>query len=559
MKKLAGIIIFYLIANTINAQNPGEWYKSNIENGLYGIELPKAQEFLKSKRVKKAPIIAIIGGGADIEHEVLKNSIWNNPKEIADGVDNDGNGYVDDINGWNFIGGKDGSIMEFTMNEGDREWLRLKDKYADIVFDGKQYFKYVDGVKTIISKVDNIEEYKYFFNLLLRRKTVMGPSYSGHVFSYVMKDYVNKWDEELKQMFPGKERNEISIEDFTTQIVKKKYPQKDSLRDVSLTFVNMYASMVSRMNNDSPNAKPFTWENVYNQYTNRQIDFSYKNYMDLYKMYGRDTRKQIVGDNHMDITDKKYGNNILLTPGLLGGTMVSGMINAIAPDSKLMHLVVLGQQGEPYLKDIALSITYAVDNGADIIMLPQQNNLYPPDQKKWVSDAINYAQNKGILVVVPVWEKSENLSINEYFPNPAMDKSRHLKNLMTVANSDENGNPSKISNYGAKELDTYAPGINIYSTSPGDLYKTGTSSIFGAAVTVGIAGLIKSYFPKLSGEVIKELIVANPTIRDDVEIEKSIVVNGENTATDLFLFEQLCRSKGIVNANNAVRAAALIK
>lgn len=215
MKKLAGIILFYLIANTINAQNPGEWYKSNIENGLYGIELPKAQEFLKSKRVKKAPIIAIIGGGADIEHEVLKNSIWNNPKEIADGVDNDGNGYVDDINGWNFIGGKDGSIMEFTMNEGDREWLRLKDKYADIVFDGKQYFKYVDGVKTIISKMDNIDEYKYFINLLLRRKTAMGPSYYGHVFSYVMKDYVNIWDEELRQMFPGKERNEISIEDFT--------------------------------------------------------------------------------------------------------------------------------------------------------------------------------------------------------------------------------------------------------------------------------------------------------------------------------------------------------
>lgn len=115
-------------------QSDLDWYNcSSGEDGVYGAEVNKAYEFLKGKKVKKRPVVALIGTGLDVEHEDLKQAIWVNPKEKADGKDNDKNGFVDDINGWNFLGGKNGQVMEALMQEGDREFLRLKDKYADYI------------------------------------------------------------------------------------------------------------------------------------------------------------------------------------------------------------------------------------------------------------------------------------------------------------------------------------------------------------------------------------------------------------------------------------------
>jgi thermitase len=537
MRKSSIIVILMILGNILNAQNSGEWYKNNLESGTFGIELQKAMEFLKSKPVKRSPIVALIGTGADIEHEALKNSIWTNPKERADGIDNDNNGYVDDINGWNFIGSKDGNVMEFTMQEGDREWFRLKDKYADLIFDGKNYLKFVNGEKSVVPDISDRKEYEYFKNLMSSRESLLAGKYAGYIVTFLTKEYVERWDAELKIKFPDKARNEITSEEFIKAVYNKQTSPKDSLRDLCLSFVVLYSGVIKSYSKDR--TAPVTWETIYDNYVNKQIEFSRKSFEQDMKKWGRDTRKQIVGDNYLDINDKNYGNNI-------------------APDSKLMNLVVSAQAGEPYLKDIALSIRYAVENGADIIILPQQNSLYPPDQKRWVAEAINYAQTKGALVIVSVWEKSEDLAIKEYYPSAKMDPSFILNNLITVANSDAKGLPAHSSNYGANKLDIYAPGINIYSTSPGDLYKSGTSSVFGAAVTAGVAALIKSYYPNMTGVELRRVIVENPTSRKGVEIEKGMLAAGK-PSQDLFLFEQLCRSAGIINVNNAVRAADIAK
>ncbi len=555
MKKKSIIVFLLFLGSVINAQNPGEWYKNNLESGSFGIELQKANEFLKSKAVKRSPIVALIGTGADIEHEALKNSIWSNPKESADGIDNDKNGYIDDLNGWNFIGSKDGNIMDFTMQEGDREWFRLKDKYADLIFDGTTYFKYIDGVKTDVPPPSDMEEYGYFKSLMSSKESQLAGKYAGYAITFLIKDYIQKWDAELKARFPGKNRDEITVEEFVKTVYNKNSP-KDSLRDVALSFVGLYAGVTKAYAQDKTLA--VTWENIYDNYTNKQIEFSRKSFEQDLNKWGRDTRKAIVGDDCLNINDKSYGNNILLTSNSLSGTMLSGIINSIAPEAKMMNLVVSAQSGEPYLKDIALSIRYASDNGADIILLPQQNSLYPQDQKKWISEAINYAQSKGALVIVPVWENSEDLSKKDYYPSKEMDPALPLNNLITVANSDVKGLPSMLSNYGADKLDIYAPGIDIYSTTPGDLYKTGTSSAFGAGMTAGVAALIKTYYPNLTGVQIRKLIIENPTSRRGVEVEKGIIVGGKR-AQDLFLFEQLCKSTGIINANNAIRAAASVK
>ena len=144
-------------------QSALDWYNCSFEqDSVYGAEVNKAYEFLKGKKAKKKPIVAVIGCGMDVEHEDLRENIWTNPREKDNGKDGDGDGLVGDINGWNFLGGKDGTVLEKTMNEGDREYLRIGEKYRDYITDGENYYKVVDGKKTKVEAPADMDEYRYY-------------------------------------------------------------------------------------------------------------------------------------------------------------------------------------------------------------------------------------------------------------------------------------------------------------------------------------------------------------------------------------------------------------
>ena len=522
-----------------------DWYNCSFDkDGVYGAEVNKAYDFLKGKKIKKRPVVALIGSGMDIEHEDLKQAIWVNPKEKADGKDNDKNGLVDDINGWNFLGGKDGQVMEATMREGDREFLRLKDKY----FDGKNYNKVIDGKLTKVADPENIEEYNYYRNQVLPESPMAG-TYSGWQLTYVLKAYADKFDQMMKERFPGKELTEA---DFSICYDPK--APRDSLSEVSFMMCAMGFGVY----------KTDKWETVYAGIkSGAQIEQAKAEYERKVGQFGADGRKDIIGDNYLDINDNKYGNNVLLTADAAIGTMEAGIIvakrenglggNGIMDQAEIMTLRVAAN-GEPYLKDIALAIRYAVDHQADIIMLPVQNTLYPEDQKKWISEALEYAESKGVFCVTPAWEGAQDLAVETYYPNRWMTGKKELTNLMVVCSSDKNGNPSMNSNYGAKEVDLYAPGMEIYSTYTGDTYQSGTGLGLAAATTVGVAALIKAYYPHLTGTQIRNILLETVTSRKDAEVEKGIIVDGKPTQ-DLFLFGDLCLSGGIINAYQAVVAA----
>lgn len=526
-----------------------DWYNCSFDkDGVYGAEVNKAYDFLKGKKIKKRPVVALIGSGMDIEHEDLKQAIWVNPKEKADGKDNDKNGLVDDINGWNFLGGKDGQVMEATMREGDREFLRLKDKYADYIFDGKNYNKVIDGKLTKVADPENIEEYNYYRNQVLPESPMAG-TYSGWQLTYVLKAYADKFDQMMKERFPGKELTEA---DFSICYDPK--APRDSLSEVLFMMCAMGFGVY----------KTDKWETVYAGIkSGAQIEQAKAEYERKVGQFGADGRKDIIGDNYLDINDNKYGNNVLLTADAAIGTMEAGIIvakrenglggNGIMDQAEIMTLRVAAN-GEPYLKDIALAIRYAVDHQADIIMLPVQNTLYPEDQKKWISEALEYAESKGVFCVTPAWEGAQDLAVETYYPNRWMTGKKELTNLMVVCSSDKNGNPSMNSNYGAKEVDLYAPGMEIYSTYTGDTYQSGTGLGLAAATTVGVAALIKAYYPHLTGTQIRNILLETVTSRKDAEVEKGIVVDGKPTQ-DLFLFGDLCLSGGIINAYQAVVAA----
>ena len=526
-----------------------DWYNCSFDkDGVYGAEVNKAYDFLKGKKIKKRPVVALIGSGMDIEHEDLKQAIWVNPKEKADGKDNDKNGLVDDINGWNFLGGKDGQVMEATMREGDREFLRLKDKYADYIFDGKNYNKVIDGKLTKVADPENIEEYNYYRNQVLPESPMAG-TYSGWQLTDVLKAYADKFDQMMKERFPGKELTEA---DFSICYDPK--APRDSLSEVSFMMCAMGFGVY----------KTDKWETVYSGIkSGAQIEQAKAEYERKVGQFGADGRKDIIGDNYLDINDNKYGNNVLLTADAAIGTMEAGIIvakrenglggNGIMDQAEIMTLRVAAN-GEPYLKDIALAIRYAVDHQADIIMLPVQNTLYPEDQNKWISEVLEYAESKGVFCVTPAWEGAQDLAVETYYPNRWMTGKKELTNLMVVCSSDKNGNPSMNSNYGAKEVDLYAPGMEIYSTYTGDTYQSGTGLGLAAATTVGVAALIKAYYPHLTGTQIRNILLETVTSRKDAEVEKGIVVDGKPTQ-DLFLFGDLCLSGGIINAYQAVVAA----
>lgn len=371
-------------------QSELDWYNCSFDkDGVYGSEVNKAYEFLKGKKIKKRPVVALIGTGIDVEHEDIKEAIWVNSKEKADGKDNDKNGLVDDVHGWNFLGGKDGQVMETLMQEGDREFLRLKDKYADYITNNGEFFKVIDGKLTKVPAPENLSEYTYYKNSVVP-ESHLASTYGGWKIGYVIQEYAQKFKEQLNAKFPGQKH---TLKEFQT-CYDPKAPQ-DTLRDVAFTLIAM----------------------GFNLYKTEDLDVIYKNFVETAVQRGKETyekefqrsssdgRKDIVGDNYLDINENKYGNNVLLTSEAATGTMQAGIIggkrgnglggDGIIDQAEIMCLRVSAGSGEPHLKDMALAIRYAVDHGSDVIVLPQQNTLYPVNQKEWMSEALRYAESKG--------------------------------------------------------------------------------------------------------------------------------------------------------------------
>lgn len=525
MKKLISLILCCLICGITSAQlikqkvekqkkqSELDWYNCSFDrDSVYGAEVNKAYEYLNAnkKKLKKRPIVALIGTGMDVEHEDLRQAIWINPKEKLNQKDDDRNGLIDDINGWNFLGGKDAQVVESLTREGEREFFRLKDKYADYIFDGKKYYKIINGTRQEVAAPENMEEYNYYRYKVMPESRI-GSTYSGLQLAYVIEEYVEKFNRDMKQRFPGKE---LTVEEFQSCYDPK--AERDSLSEVAL------------------------------------------------RKYGTDQRKEITGDNPMDINDSNYGNNILLTSDAATNIMKAGIIAAkrdnkigsdgIADQAEIMTLRICTREGEPYLKDMALAIHYAVSHGADVIVLPEQNMLYPEEQKQWIIHELKEAEKKGAIVIVPAWNTSIDMDKVEFFPNRKMSKDKELTNLMIVASSDKKGNPVMDTNYGANTLDIYAPGTDIYSAYMGDTYRTGTGEGLAAATVAGVATLIKSYFPKLTGSQIRDILLKSVTSRKGVEVEKGIRVD-DRPSQDLFLFDDLCISGGIVNAYQAILEA----
>lgn len=566
-----------------SSQSASDWYNLSIDkDSVYGASVNKAYAFLQHRQVKKKPLVAIISTGVDIEHDELKNAIWKNPKERPDQKDNDANGLVDDLHGWNFLGNTTGAMSEVFNHTAEREFFRLRDKYEAVFYTGKKFVKLdiLSQKLTVLPPPKNIAEY-YYYNLELSNSSEVAKQSKSYHFKKVLLYYLfNDFDSLLKKKF--KEDSLIKPGDLK-YLYETGLAEEDSLRLTSLNAITSIFGIATGFNPD------MNYSLFKSSFTDTALAKQAQNKYHAALQQAANSRLQNE-DDPARFQDSNYGNNLLCTHNSYAGTLAAGIIAADRNNDigvkgiasvDIMPLRATPSSGDYYCKDIALAIRYAVNHKADIILLDAKSTEVNVEQALWLQEALQFAAQNNVLVITAAMDNAINLSGSKQFPNKyagkllkdkadryATDANQHLfsftkdkraalENYITVAASDTAGNPLLESDFSKEEVDLFAPGVDVYSTFLGNTYKKATSSLMAAATVAGVAALVKSYYPHLTAVQLKTVLLESVSSRQGITVEKLVQIKGKYQPEKQYLsFEDLCLTGGIVNAYQAVKAAA---
>lgn len=505
--------------------NPNSIYqnwinKSPIDDNIYGAEVEKAYNLLLKDKESTTIIVAVIDGGIDINHEDLKNHIWVNQAEIPDnGIDDDRNGYIDDINGWNFLGNSKGENISYENLEVTRIYKMFKDRDPKSIKDSEQYayslFKdakksYTKQRKSLQKQKEGIEKFK----------TKYYKSYN------LISKEINKEDISLHDLDSLKLANKSLKKDIKFLYRFVKYGFNDELFDE-------YGAML-----------------------NEQLDYHLN--IDF------DARK-IIGDDVSDINSEN-GNNNVYGPEADHGTFVSGIIaaernndlgiNGIASDVKIMALKAV-PNGDERDKDIAKAIRYAVDNGAKIINMSFGKELSP--YKHLVDEAFVYAEQNNVLIVHAAGNDGFDIDKVKQYPTKNISNTQQIQTWLTVGASSMDNNygfAASFTNYGDEMVDIFAPGVQVKSLAPESKYDIGDGTSFSAPVVSGVAALILSYYPNLTALQLKDIILKSSLKYSESEVNKP---GDYSRKKKKMKFGELSRTGGIVSAYEALKLAEEFK
>jgi cell wall-associated protease len=469
-----------------------------------GMSVDKAYaELLKGKKGVTI-IVGIVDSGVDIEHDDLKSVVWTNKKEIAgNGIDDDKNGYIDDIHGWNFLGDITKENVEYERIIKDKSLVDEKTYLAAKAMNDKKVAEAAQGKSRLEQMLATIAEGDAAISKQLGKS------------SYTAED-VNA----ITSTDPALQKSKADMQKMLSYGMP--------IAELKEAIQKQLGGDIALLNGD-----------------NLKTDY-----------------RKVVGDNPKDITNTKYGNNNVMGPDkneILHGTHVAGIVaqvrnNNIGGDGIANNVQILTVRavpdGDEYDKDIALGIRYAVDNGAKVINGSFGKSFSP--QKQWVYDAIKYAEKKDVLIVHAAGNDAKDIDYNDNYPNDSDDKvTEFADNLITVgALNFENGNKlvARFSNIGKINVDVFAPGVKIYATTPNNTYKLLQGTSMAAPNVAGVAALIRSYYPKLSAKQVKHILMDS-----GVAIESEVIVGGK--PADTRPFSALSKSGKIVNAYNALQMA----
>lgn len=520
--------LLYAQGNSSREKNPQSWYQ--LDTTYDGISLQQAYNFINTQHLKSnRVIVAVIDSGIDTAHEDLKPILWTNPKEIpGNGKDDDHNGYIDDIHGWNMLGGKDGRNVGKDSYEAARVYYALKPKW-----DGKT----VDT--SSLSKAD-LEDYKTFKRA---EEKVMGDKDGDEMQLQMLKKIqtnLQKSDSILqaalgKKVYTGNELDTLT-------------PQNADVKKAKATFLSIMK------NGDALDNTNEGFLGELNSYISGEIE-KQNSKNEAPEPY----RAEIVKDDESNINDRDYGNNDLMANTPFHGTHCSGIIAAVRNNGKGMDgiadnvrimMIRAVPDGDEHDKDIANAIRYAVNNGAKIISMSFGKPFSP--EKQWVDDAIRYADSKGVLLVQAAGNDAQNVDITPTYPSPFFkDNGKRADNVILVGasgNQNNGGITASFSNYGKNTVDVFAPGVGIYSTIPGgNKYGNASGTSMAAPVVAGIAALVLEHYPHFTPQQLKQVI------------EQSVVVPTEEVkipgTDEKAPLSELCKTGGIVNAYKALELA----
>lgn len=468
------------------------WYHKDFSaTNIYGVNTQNAYKYLESKGLKIKPVVVgVIDSGVEVTHPGLIKNMWTNVNEIPDnGKDDDGNGYIDDVHGWNFLGGKNGDVYDDNL-----EVTRVVKKYKPIF----------EGADSAINKA-NQAKMKEEFEMYMKSKEIFSKKSVEAKQDYETYKKINDLIPTMVSMLNG--------QNLTPEVLATIKPANQDQA--------MAASVLSQVIND-PGAKGKSPVEV-----EKFITGQMKEALDYYgvqanKQYNLDfdPRAEIVGDNYDDYKQKNYGNNHYADPEGEHGTHVSGIIAGLPNGKEVQYgvgykaakimAVRAVPNGDERDKDVANSIRYAVDNGAKIINMSFGKPVSPGKNVVW--DAFKYAQDKGVLLVKAAGNENEDIAENVYFPTNYKNVSdaKPFINNMIVVGASTNDNEllrADFSNYNQKMVNVFAPGEKIYSTVPKGKYEYLQGTSMAAPVVAGAASVLLAYMPNLKPSEIIEALV----------------------------------------------------
>ncbi|MEL7219977.1 MAG: S8 family peptidase [Bacteroidota bacterium] len=531
--KLYNILGLFLLLACFNLtaqdETPTDWPHLDLAaDGRLGMSTNKAYAELLDGKSNQTVIVAIIDSGVDAEHEDLADIMWVNEDEIAgNGIDDDRNGYIDDIHGWNFIGNKNGE----SIDGENLEIIRLYNRY-------KARFEGADVSKLSKSARKEYELYKEYEETIQDKRSSM----ESNVTLY------NRTFDMIKSLADaiGKDPDMIKATDV------EKYTGDDGEVGKAAQFMSGIL------------AKGEEFGEVYHQiegaaeYFNQSYNMNWNPDFDA---------RDIIGDNPADLDDRNYGNNDVEGPDALHGTHVAGIVaairnNGIGMDGVAGNVRIMSVRtvpnGDERDKDVANAIRYAVDNGASIINMSFGKGQSP--YKGAVDAAVRYARDNDVLLVHAAGNDGKELTFENNFPNDLYSKRgffgpKYADNWIEVgamtAYNDENLAAS-FSNWSNDKVDVFAPGEEIYAPVPDDKYQNLQGTSMASPMVAGLAAVLRSYFPDLTAKQVKEIIMESAVVPSQLVITPG-------TEDDKMPFMKLSVAGGVANTYQAVKMAMEIK
>ena len=475
----------------LNAQMDFENWHHESQESAFPTGIRSAEWYSENANSKgKKIIVAVMDSGVDINHPDLKDNIWINSDEIpGNKVDDDKNGYIDDINGWNFIGAPGGGSVLHESLELTREYAKERKKWEDVNHkklskkESKAYDAYLEKKKLVETKRENAEQ--QIEEVKQTEAIVMNALQAAKEF--LQGDSIN-----IEKLEASPDEN-IQIASRIIRNVQDQGIEVESIDWLIEIAGEQFKEQIAA--ND------------------KILDYSYNPDFDS---------RVIVGDIYGDFDNRNYGNNDVRGEFSYHGTHVSGIIgaernndlgmNGIADEVEIMAIKVV-PDGDERDKDVANGIRYAVDNGALVINMSFGKGYSP--EKFLVDEAMKYAAKHDVLLVLGAGNEGDDIDADPKYPSDTYAKKPFLgpkgvPNLLSVGAVGPEGGEAAVaefSNYGKKAVDVFAPGVFIYSTTPDSTYDYASGTSMAAPVVSGIAVLIRSRYPDLSARQVKEIIM----------------------------------------------------